>query len=243
MVQKFGRVVVRAPWLVISAWVALVVVLAIAFPALTKIVENQTMQPLPPQAMAATQQMATDFGDSAQNILVVVMTDDHGLKPADDQTPTATLADKLRGDGQDVAAVQDFVSTPALRQLMVSKDNKAFYMAVTLKAPAGSPESSEAYQRVSQIIEQATAGSDLDNPRDGRGGGHRRHVDRQLPRYAIDRYRHGDHGHGHPAGDLPAAGHRVVATDHHRLLGRSGTRRGVCPYYGGAQRHCDRQSC
>ena len=44
---------------------------------------------------------------------------------------------------------------------MVSKDNKAFYMAVTLKAPAGSPESSEAYKRVSQIIEQATAGSDL----------------------------------------------------------------------------------
>ncbi len=57
--------------------------------------------------------------------------------------------------------VQDFVSTPALRQLMVSKDNKAFYMAVTLKAPAGSPESSEAYNRVSQVIEQATTGSEL----------------------------------------------------------------------------------
>ncbi len=160
MVQKFGRVVVRAPWLVISAWVALVVVLAIAFPPLTKIVENQTMQPLPPQAMAATQQMATDFGDTAQNILVVVMSDDQGLKPADDET-YRTLADKVRGDGQDVATVEDFVSTPALRQLMVSKDNKAFYMAVTLKAPAGSPESSEAYQRVSQIIEQTTAGSAL----------------------------------------------------------------------------------
>ncbi|MGO4445286.1 RND family transporter [Mycobacterium sp. 2YAF39] len=160
MVQKFCRVVVRAPWLVISAWVALVVVLAIAFPPLTKIVENQTMQPLPPQAMAATQQMATDFGDTAQNILVVVMSDDHGLTPADDAT-YRTLADKLRGDGQDVATVEDFVSTPPLRALMVSNDNKAFYLAVTLKAPAGSPESSDAYKRVSQIIEQVTAGSDL----------------------------------------------------------------------------------
>jgi putative drug exporter of the RND superfamily len=160
VVQMFGRVVVRAPWLVIAAWVALVVVLAIAFPALTKIVENQTMQPLPPEAMAATQQMATDFGDTAQNILVVVMSDDQGLKPADDQT-YRTLADKLRGDGQDVATVEDFLSTPALRQLMVSKDNKAFYMAVTLKAPAGSPESSEAYRRVDQIIAQTTAGSAL----------------------------------------------------------------------------------
>jgi RND superfamily putative drug exporter len=160
VVQKFGRVVVRAPWLVISAWVALVVVLAIVFPPLTKIVENQTMQPLPPQAMAATQQMATDFGDTAQNILVVVMSDDHGLTPADDAT-YRTLADKLRGDGQDVATVEDFVSTPPLRALMVSNDNKAFYLAVTLKAPAGSPESSDAYKRVSQIIEQVTAGSDL----------------------------------------------------------------------------------
>ena len=49
-----GRVVVRAPWLVIAAWIALVVVLSMAFPALTKVVESQTMQPLPPQAMAAT---------------------------------------------------------------------------------------------------------------------------------------------------------------------------------------------
>ena len=158
--SPLGRAVVRAPWLVISAWVALVVVLSIAFPALTKIVESQTMQPLPPQAMAASQQMAADFGDTAQNILVVVMTDDHGLQPADDDT-YHTLAGKLRDDSQDVATVQDFVSTPALRQLMVSKDNKAFYMAVTLKAPAGSPESSEAYKRVSQVIEQATTGSDL----------------------------------------------------------------------------------
>ena len=158
MLKTLGRVVVRVPWLVISAWVALVVVLAIAFPPLTKIVENQTLQVLPPQAMATTQQMAADFGDSAQNILVVVMTDDHGLQPADNDI-YRTLADKLRGDGRDVGAVEDFVTTPALRQLMVSKDNKAFYMAVTLKAPAGSPESSDAYKRVSQIIEQTTAGS------------------------------------------------------------------------------------
>ena len=67
---------------------------------------------------------------------------------------------------------------------MVSKDNKAFYMAVTLKAPAGSPESSEAYKRVSQIIEQATAGSDLTTHVTGEAAVDRRHVDRQRPRYA-----------------------------------------------------------
>ena len=155
-----GRVVVRAPWLVITAWIALVVVLSVAFPALTKVVESQTMQPLPPQAMAATEQMAKDFHESAQNIVVVAMTDEHGLTPADNDTYRA-LADKLRGDTSDVSAVQDFISTPVLRQLMVSTDNKAFYMAVTLKAPAGSPESSQAYQRIAQIVKQSTAGSAL----------------------------------------------------------------------------------
>ena len=155
-----GRAVVRAPWLVISAWIALVVVLFMAFPALTKVVENQTIQPLPPQAMAATDQMAKDFHESAQNILVAVMTNEHGLTPADNNTYRA-VADKLRSDTSDVSAVQDFDSMPPLRQLMVSKDNKAFYMAVTLKAPAGSPESSQAYQRITQMVKQATAGSDL----------------------------------------------------------------------------------
>ena len=155
-----GRVVVRFPWLVIAAWIVLLMVLSTAFAPLTKIVEGQTMQALPPQAMAAGEQMAKEFHESAQNMLVVVMTDDNGLKPADDNTYRA-LAAKLRSDTNDVSGVQDFVTTPALRQLMVSKDNKAFYMAVTLKAPAGSPESLAAYQRVSQIVKQATAGSAL----------------------------------------------------------------------------------
>ncbi len=158
--MRLGRVVVRVPWLVIAAWVVLVVVLSVAFPPLAKIVESQTMQPLPPQAMAPTQHMAADFGDSAQNILVVIMTDDKGLQPADDDTYRA-LADKLRADGQDVSGVEDFVSTPALRALMVSKDNNAFYLAVTLKAPPGSPESSEAYKRVRDIVDDVTKGSDL----------------------------------------------------------------------------------
>jgi putative drug exporter of the RND superfamily len=155
-----GRVVVRVPWLVIAAWIAAVAVLSVAFPALTKVVENQTVQPLPPQAMAATEQMAKDFHESAQNVLVVVLTDEHGLRPADDDV-YRQLSEKLRSDTNDVSAVQDFITTPALRPLMVSHDNKAFYLAVTLKAPPGSPESSQAYQRIDQVVKQSTAGSTL----------------------------------------------------------------------------------
>lgn len=153
-----GRLVVRAPWLMIGAWAAAVAVLAIAFPPLTKVVESQKLQPLPPKAMAATEQMAKDFGESAQNVLIVVLTDDRGLQPADEDA-YRTLADTLRGDTNDVTAVQDVVTTPALRPLLVSADNKAFYLAVMLRAPAGSPESSAAYQRITDIVKRSTAGT------------------------------------------------------------------------------------
>ena len=155
-----GRWAARAPWLMIAVWIALVVLFSMLFTPLTKVAEKQSMQPLPPQTIAATEQMAKDFHESDQNILVVVMTDDRGLSAADNDVYRA-VADKLRGDAGDVSNVADFITTPTLRQMMVSKDNKAFYLAVTLKTPPGSPESSEAYQRISQAVKQATAGSAL----------------------------------------------------------------------------------
>ena len=155
-----GRFVVRAPWLMIAAWIAVVGVLTVAFPPLTKVVEGQTLQPLPPKAMAAAEQMAKDFGESAQNILIVVLTDERGLQPPDEDV-YRKLATTLRGDTNDVTGVQDIIATPALRSVMVSHDNKAFYLAVNLGAPAGSPESSQAYQQITEIAKQATAGSTL----------------------------------------------------------------------------------
>ena len=155
-----GRFVVRAPWFMIAAWVAAAGVLAVAFPPLTKVVESKTLQPLPPQAMAATEQMAKDFGESAQNAVVVVLTDNRGLQPGDEDV-YRKLADALRGDSRDVTGVQDIVTTPALRPLMVSADNKAFYLVVMLRPAVGSPESTQAYQRVSEIAKHAAAGSAL----------------------------------------------------------------------------------
>jgi RND superfamily putative drug exporter len=155
-----GRLVARAPWLVIAAWLAAVGALAVAFPPLTKVVESQAMQALPAKDMVAADQMAKDFGESGQNILIVVLTDNSGLQPADEAV-YAKLAATLRADTRDVAGVQDIVTTPALRPSMVSADSKAFFLAVDLKAPAGSPESSQAYQRITEVAKRSTAGSSL----------------------------------------------------------------------------------
>ena len=155
-----GRFVVRAPWLMIAAWIVVVGVLAVAFPPLTKVVESQKAQLLPPKDMAAAEQMAKDFGESAQNVLVVVLTDSKGLRPGDEDA-YRKLAATFRGDTNDVTGVQDVLTTPALRPMLVSADNKAFYLAVNLRAPAGSPESSRAYQRITEIAKRSTAGSPL----------------------------------------------------------------------------------
>src|SRR6516164_1527304 len=95
-----GRFVVRAPWLMIAAWIVVVGVLAVAFPPLAKVVEGQTVQPLPPKDMAAAEQMARDFGESAQNVLIVVLTDNRGLQPGDEDAHRK-LAAALRGDSID----------------------------------------------------------------------------------------------------------------------------------------------
>ncbi|OBA61139.1 hypothetical protein A5647_12090 [Mycobacterium sp. 1100029.7] len=158
--STLGRLTTRAPWLVIASWLAVVGVLAMAFPPLMKVVESRTMQALPPKDMAAAGQMARDFGESAQNILIVVLTDDKGLQPAD-ETVYARLAATLRADTHDVAAVHDVIATPALRSVMLSADGKAIYLTVDLRAPAASPQSSQAYQRITEITKRFTAGSSL----------------------------------------------------------------------------------
>ncbi len=82
------------------------------------------------------------------------------MRPADEDV-YRKVATTLRNDKDQVAGVQDFLTTPPLRQLMVSKDNKAFYMAVMLKAPAGSPESSTAYTKITETVKHSTEGSGL----------------------------------------------------------------------------------
>ncbi len=163
-----GRLVVRAPWLIIAAWIAVVAVFAVAFTPLTKVVESQPLQPLPAQALAAADQMAKDFGESAQNVLIVVMTDNRGLQPSDEDA-YRKLAATLRAQTNEVSGVEDVVATPALRPLLVSADNKAFYLAVNLKAAPGSPESSKAYQRIMQIAKRSTGGTSLTAEVTGQG--------------------------------------------------------------------------
>lgn len=65
-----GRLAVRLPWLVVTLWIAAVIALTAVFPSLTKVVESKPLQPVPAQQMAVAEQMAADFHESDQNILL-----------------------------------------------------------------------------------------------------------------------------------------------------------------------------
>jgi RND superfamily putative drug exporter len=160
-----GVFVVRWPWVVIGFWVALAAVLSLTFPPLTKMASERPVAILPSNApvMVTTRQISEAFhqsGSENENVLLVVLTHETGLGPSDDATYRA-LADNLRPDTRDIVMLQDFVSTPALREAMTSKDHKAWYLPMVLAGGVGTPELHAAYGRVADIVKQTVSGSTL----------------------------------------------------------------------------------
>lgn len=161
--ERLGRIVVRRPWLVIAGWLVLVSVLATTLPPLIQLASDRDQEMLPSDAavMVATKQMTAAFGEPGiQNIALVVLTNDDGLTDADEDV-YRTLVNELHGNVRDVVMVQDFITQPPLREVMQSKDDKAWFIPVGIVGELGSPESTDAYQRVVTTVEDTVAGSDL----------------------------------------------------------------------------------
>jgi RND superfamily putative drug exporter len=164
----FGRVgvfVLRWPWIVIGFWVALAAVLSVTFPPLTEMASKRPVPVLPSDApvLVTTRQISEAFhhsGSENDNVLLVVLTDENGLNPSD-LTTYRKLADKLRPDTRDILMLQDFIRTPALREVMTSKDHKAWYLPMVLVGLVGTPELHGGYGRVDDIVKHTVAGSTL----------------------------------------------------------------------------------
>ena len=141
----------------------LAVVLPLTFPSLTVMAQKRPVAILPANApvTVTTRQMTEAFHESgSDNVLLVVLTNEKGLGPAEEST-YRTLVDKLRQDTRDVTMLQDFVSTPPLREVLASKDNKAWILLVGLAGELGSTQSYAAYTRIADTVKQTVAGSTL----------------------------------------------------------------------------------
>lgn len=109
----------------------------------------------------ATREMTEAFHESgSENVLLVVLSNDKGLGPADEAT-YRKLVDDLRKNHTDVVMLQDFISAPPLREFMASKDGKAWILPVGIAGDVGSPQSYASYTRVADIVKNSVQGASL----------------------------------------------------------------------------------
>ncbi|WP_409437891.1 RND family transporter [Mycobacterium sp. SMC-14] len=147
----------------IGFWALLVVLLPLFAPSLTEMAQRHPVAVLPadaPSVEAAAKVSAAFDEDGSENVLTVLLTDDQGLDRADEKVYRA-LVDRLRLDTEDVVMLQDFHTTPALREVLVSSDGKAWILPVGLAGDLGTPEAYAAYARVAGIVKETVAGSTL----------------------------------------------------------------------------------
>jgi putative drug exporter of the RND superfamily len=161
--QRLGDVVVRWPLLVIGFWIALAAALFLTLPPLAVVAAQHQVEALPADApvVVTGKQMAEAFHETGSgSMLLVVLTDEKGLRPADEQT-YRTLVDTLRQDTKDVQTVQDFLGIPQLREVLQSKDNKVWALPVVLNGDSGTPQAGSSYQRAGEIVKKTVANSTL----------------------------------------------------------------------------------
>lgn len=158
-----GRVVVKAPWLVILLWIGLAVGLSQSFPTLTELAQKAPAAILPANApsMVSTREMTAAYQEaSSDNVLIVVLVNKDGLSPSDEEV-YRNLAGKLRADTADVAGVQDFVATPPLREILASKDGKAWLLPVSIVGELGTPKAIAATKQAIGMVRDAVAGTQM----------------------------------------------------------------------------------
>lgn len=165
--RRLADLVLRWPLAVIGIWVALAIALPWAFPSLGEMAQKHPLAILPSDAPSSVtaRAMTEAFHESgSEDLLLVVLTNDQGLGPGDEAV-YRKLVDTLGSNTQDVVMLQDFISTPALRPVVTSKDNKAWVLPVGVAGELGTPRSYAAFNHIAdtvqQALEQAPAGTNL----------------------------------------------------------------------------------
>jgi putative drug exporter of the RND superfamily len=113
-----------------------------------------------PSSVTARKMTEAFHESGTEDLLLVVLTDDKGLGKADEAT-YRQLVGALRQDTRDVVMLQDFISTPPLRSIVTSKDNKAWVLPVGVAGELGTPRSYTAFNQISDIVRHSVAGSAL----------------------------------------------------------------------------------
>ncbi|MDV3126100.1 MMPL family transporter [Mycobacterium sp. 21AC1] len=161
--RRLADLVARWPWAVIGVWIAVLIALPLAAPSIADMAEKHPLAILPSDAPSSVtaQKMTEAFQESGNDdLLLVALINEKGLGPAD-EAAYRKLVDALRDNMADVVSVQDFISTPQLREFLTSEDKTTWVLPVSLEGELGTPRAFESFNRVSGIVERSTAGSPL----------------------------------------------------------------------------------
>jgi putative drug exporter of the RND superfamily len=161
--RRLAAFVVRWPWVVIGVWLAIAVALPLTFPSLNEMSQKHPLAILPSDAPSSVtaRKMTEAFHESgSEDLLLVVLTDDKGLG-RDDEAVYRTLVDSLRKDSKNVVMLQDFISTPPLRSIVTSKDDKAWVLPVGVAGELGTPQSYAAFNQITDVVNHAVTGTSL----------------------------------------------------------------------------------
>jgi RND superfamily putative drug exporter len=134
MFAGVARFVVRHPWTVIGAWVAVVVIALVLSPSLVKYTNADQTAFLPKsfQSVQAQKIINTNFPQQAGASGVVVISRTDGQKlTQDDQATVVALAGALTA--HDIPGVRDVVFAPQL----ISPDHKVALIEISFTAPPG----------------------------------------------------------------------------------------------------------
>lgn len=147
----------KFPALTVAIWLALSAVLVVVPPSLEDVVERGTTAFLPDGApsVRGLDAMGSAFGTGkAEAYAFIVLVNDDGLSKADGATYRRIVAG-LDAHPAEVVEIQDYLEQPQLRTVLTSKDGRATYIPVGLKAPIGSPRSNEDVALLRGIVDDA----------------------------------------------------------------------------------------
>ncbi|MEP9415548.1 RND family transporter [Gordonia sp. VNQ95] len=159
--ERLARFTLRHKALVVLAWVAAAIALAVAFPQLEAVVRDQSLDPLP-RDIASFQSLDT-MGEAfhekgSTNTVVIAMENPAGIDEGTRARYDAMVRD-LRADTTHVLAVRDLLADPVTARQAVSDDTRAWYLPIGITGTLGGTTSTLAIESVRHIASEAFDGT------------------------------------------------------------------------------------
>ena len=163
LLTGLGRVIVRHPLMMIAAWIVLAGAMMALITPLAVVSARNPPSFLPNDApvLTSVKKMQDAFHEAdAGNFAAIILSNEKGLTP-EDEVAYRKIVDKLTAE-KSVTSVQDWVRTPELKEVMTSKDNKAWNLPTSMVGTMGAPDGQDAYRNVIKTVEEAAKGTSLE---------------------------------------------------------------------------------